>query len=895
MALVVFSSIHKSRLLYKWTERRYRQIYLACSLMTSFIMFRCSPPQANLQNIPKTQQTVPATQQDIQAQIRSLGDLVYDHPEQFVRNPDSFLHQLPELPREQQGKYAYALLLLNMGYALRQDGQVLNSTRYYEKALDYYYKNNIATIDFQEYLVKPLGSLYTITGDFEKAIALQQQGIDKAIKENKTDLLPPLYGNLAITLQQLNQYDAVRSVCNTGLQYAPAHSIVAARLYNEIAKCYFNEGNRDSARNYNQLSLSLFRKNKRQKETAIWLTSALLLKSELEAAEHLFPSSLATITEAINLTQQYFPNDRNREKAKFYEKRASLYLQNGSLNAASTDYRKAIDLFPLWPGGHFPDNTITDAFSGMARYFNTSQQVDSAIVYYIKSIENDYIVQQFIANKESNYYNSRQSRNTLKEAMNLLYTVSKKRLKDQEIVLDMLWITELSKGRQLLMEINRTEQWQQDSANLELAGTQKQLRYLYEEMAAELQPEKRERLKTEINNIVFRFQLTEQFFEKRFDLPDRQQFKNEAKKLSKSKDILSWQMNEGGDSYALFLSQEQAQVFALPDTALQDAGIPTFMKTYFSSGPEAFNNNPNEYYSSSARILSTLIPDRSLLQQADWLIIPDGILHGLPLEALHTGSQYLISAKNTSYTYSLLHYLKEPVSRLYHSTVSLFGKDKHNHHLSDLKNVQQEMEAISSRYVSNVYYNDAATEASFIAAMNTPAVLHIATHALLDSQGIPYLELDKKVSLDKIQYTITQTPLVVLSACQTASGKLITAEGMESLNRILLSKGVAGVIAAQWPVDDATISQIIEAFYQELYQTQSPEIALANVKRHYVVEAPSIRLSNPWYWAALNYTGTPVMIQIEKKANGNWITGVASAILFISILSLWRIRKKRRK
>jgi len=93
---------------------------------------------------------------------------------------------------------------------------------------------------------------------------------------------------------------------------------------------------------------------------------------------------------------------------------------------------------------------------------------------------------------------------------------------------------------------------------------------------------------------------------------------------------------------------------------------------------------------------------------------------------------------------------------------------------------------------------------------------------------------------------------------------VITAEGMESLNKAFLSKGVKGVVAAQWQVDDAVMPQLSEAFYEELYRTHNPITALAQAKRKFLQTA-SLSRQNPWYWAPLNYTGVETSIFIRPR------------------------------
>src|SRR5690606_35614834 len=88
--------------------------------------------------------------------------------------------------------------------------------------------------------------------------------------------------------------------------------------------------------------------------------------------------------------------------------------------------------------------------------------------------------------------------------------------------------------------------------------------------------------------------------------------------------------------------------------------------------------------------------------------------------------------------------------------------------------------------------------ASLTDAFEHAGVIHIAAHATINEAQHATLLLDQAISTDQLRYLNMQASLVVLSACNTASGQLLLSEGLESINRAFLSKGVKGVIATHW-------------------------------------------------------------------------------------------------
>src|SRR5690606_35712026 len=108
---------------------------------------------------------------------------------------------------------------------------------------------------------------------------------------------------------------------------------------------------------------------------------------------------------------------------------------------------------------------------------------DSAGFYYIKAIENAYYTQRLIVNSESHYQNSAWNRTLLSEAMAQLWVEYRNATGSgtrRSLAQRMLWVTELSKGRQLLQEINRSEQWRQDGGDTTVQRQREHLRRIHQ-------------------------------------------------------------------------------------------------------------------------------------------------------------------------------------------------------------------------------------------------------------------------------------------------------------------------------------------------------------------------------------------------------------------------------
>jgi CHAT domain-containing protein len=121
------------------------------------------------------------------------------------------------------------------------------------------------------------------------------------------------------------------------------------------------------------------------------------------------------------------------------------------------------------------------------------------------------------------------------------------------------------------------------------------------------------------------------------------------------------------------------------------------------------------------------------------------------------------------------------------------------------------------------------------------------------------------------QIDLRATELVVLSACETGLGKVAGGEGVLGLQRAFQVSGAGTVVASLWHVDDAVTRQLMEKFYDNLWQHKMPKgEALRQAQLYVLREGPSrgiVQLKNaeklpqeqrrspPYYWASFVLSG----------------------------------------
>ena len=94
---------------------------------------------------------------------------------------------------------------------------------------------------------------------------------------------------------------------------------------------------------------------------------------------------------------------------------------------------------------------------------------------------------------------------------------------------------------------------------------------------------------------------------------------------------------------------------------------------------------------------------------------------------------------------------------------------------------------------------------------------------------------------------LTETELVVLSACETGLGK-ITSEGVFGLQRAFKKAGVQTIIMSLWKVDDAATSMFMQSFYKHWLAGASKHDAF-ELAQETVRSYPEKDWQSPYFWA----------------------------------------------
>ncbi|MBZ4189516.1 CHAT domain-containing protein [Niabella beijingensis] len=810
---------------------------------------------------------------DLEACANFIFDQLDAHPELAVSRESFLKKALWRPPRTTAEKLACFNLLINTGWHLLTQRQIPASVNWYEQAYEFYEQHKrdpelSGEMDFEEFIAKPLGNNYTRLGDFSRAVFIQQRAIDEALAADRNTMIPGLYLNLATTYFRMRNDSAFRNTIAAGLRSTAPGDAAALPLYNLNTEFFIETGNRDSARIWNEYALQM---GKKMPLTTTAVQTTLLARARILNLLKKHDEALI----CLKRIEKYTAADNVELRVETAIETGNTYLLKGRYDSAFAWHQKALQYFRLNKEGLYPDFKVTTALFGVATALLYKDPL-AAANWYEKAVLNDYYTEQLLPaslNSTTAAYANRKYSETAIALYHQLFD----QYEDQQYLLKALWLTELSKGRRLLNEQRRTALWQQESL---LARNNKwvdQLRSLYVLLAETSEGAYKQQLQNNIRQLEFNLNLKER--NALLTLPSYAAFEKWVQKEGRQKTLISYYL---GDSYSYIIHIRNGVFQHRLDTATT-AGrqeLVRFIHTYFYTGPAAFNQDPKGYFSRSSALLHTWNPWCEAAP-GTVLIAPDGELHNLPFEALSIEAGkpvYWGATAAIGYSFTFLQQafsgMEQPSSR----PVAVFSFEKPHLGFPALPQSAAEASFLNRRFATRWYAAEKTTDSSFMAALNSGSVIHLAAHAVAHNGGQPYLVLKNKLYLGQLQYITTRSPLVVLAACETGSGELRQGEGMQSLGRILLSKGVDGVLSSRWEVDDAASGALIRDFYQALSAGAAPVVALQQARVAYLGEHPTIAAQNPLYWAAYCYQGNNQLVLLRQKKT----SALLLSLLFIA-------------
>jgi len=315
---------------------------------------------------------------------------------------------------------------------------------------------------------------------------------------------------------------------------------------------------------------------------------------------------------------------------------------------------------------------------------------------------------------------------------------------------------------------------------------------------------------------------------------------------------------------SFWVLDEQTLAFVLTQTRFNAIALSITRKDLYTqiAAFRDFANTDTSHPESAVALYRALIePLKPYLSTSHLVIVPHGELHYLPFAALTDGTRYMIDDYTLAYlpSVSAWPHIQQNTGHANANPLILGNPATDNADLKPLPHAESEAQAIAELYQIAPLLGSNATESALRVQVEQAGVLHLAVHGSYNSNNplystlymAPDAENDGLLETHEIYgLKLSNTDLVVLSACQTQLGQLSSGDELVGLTRAFFFAGTPSVLASLWSVDDRATQLLIETFYTHWRQGMGKARALQQAQIEVRAEYP-----NPYYWAAFVLSG----------------------------------------
>ncbi|HYC88940.1 MAG TPA: CHAT domain-containing protein [Thermoanaerobaculia bacterium] len=270
-------------------------------------------------------------------------------------------------------------------------------------------------------------------------------------------------------------------------------------------------------------------------------------------------------------------------------------------------------------------------------------------------------------------------------------------------------------------------------------------------------------------------------------------------------------------------------------------------------------------------------------------IVPDGVLWRVPFEALAAPDGRFVIERAASFSVPSLGVYRDLVARPGRAearpalrTVVAFGNPAiegvrasieavhRGTELAPLPDAEREAKEIARLWGPGAaaYIGTEAREAAAKEEMQRARIVHFAAHGLFDDANPMFSQIvlahdegsgeDGVLQAWELMRLDLAADLVVLSACDTARGRVGGGEGLIGMSWALFAGGCPTVVAAQWKISSKFTAPLMIEFHRRLSRAGARPFAKASALREAqlsLLRDPATR--HPFYWAAFVLVGEP--------------------------------------
>jgi len=790
-----------------------------------------------------------------------------------------------------------------MAQSHRQAGIMQTMQGAFNQALEHYQKalmihessGNKSEIAF---IFHHLGFLYASQGNHSSALEYYHKALTIREALNDKEGMAVELHSIGESHLALRNFDlAVASLRRAiMLREAIGNQIGTSELLSDIGKVYGNQRRFDEAREYFQKNLALSERFGGKVETIhalLDLGDHYRMKGNYNYAFALenYQKSLA-LSEALGFTWLI---------ADTLLRIGWLHSSNSNYTEAARVYERAAELYQAWGPAKvwLAQANVGDAYRALGQFDQAEAAYHKAITAIetmrVEVVGDEQESQRFFENKTSPYfgmvkllvaqnktrdafaYVERAKARTLLDALRSGRANIVKAMTAQEQAQEQSLRSELvSLNSQITSETRRP---QPDQTRLaELRAGQQKARQSYEAFQASLylaHPELRA---------------------KRGEAPPLE-LAEAADLLADGKKALLEYIVTAEQSYLFALTKEGAgnqsavevKIYPLPIKAEDLTERAEQFRRQLSKRDPGFADSARAFYDLLLKPAAAQLQGKTHL-----VIVPDGPLWELPFQSLQSApNRYLIEDHAVSYVPSLT-VLREMIKSrrkqatraasllafgnpaLGQQTVARARTVMMDEKFEPLPEAERQVNALARLYGarrSKVYVGAEAREERAKAEAGNHRILHLATHGVFNDASPMYShvllaqteEQGKEASEDglleawELMKLELNADLVVLSACETARGRVGAGEGVIGLTWALFVAGCPRTVVSQWKVESASTTELMVEFHRQLKsRMQKPSAKLGAAQALRAAALKMLRggqYRHPFWWAGFVVVG----------------------------------------
>lgn len=836
-------------------------------------------------------------------------DRFYNALDVFLNNPSpqelsALIQKTDALPiSDPDSQLAKVVTDCNIAYYQTRYGNISGAIYRYEAALERYQTHQLEGYDMVSSAMIPLGNLYTQTNAYTEAEHIIRGYIALSRKANQNNHLLSGLINLSVPLQNQGKYENAIRVLEEAKKLRPKNIDIRMNL----ATNYFSKGDYTQAE---ALAQEVIASDPNQVNGYKLLAQIALQKGDSQKAEQRLQKALQVQLSETTTTQ--------RPLAKTRLLLAQTYFFSQKIKEAQEQLHQ---LYRIWfvdfindqifPNEEqlFGENTLLDALDLHGELLTAQNKKGDALkayalaAYVADLLNNDQLQQASKLRLQANekersekrlaliydFYQNEKKEDWLEKALRI-----SERSKSTVVLESSQDKTLLSKHAQDSLVITYQHQ------GVQLSRLETQLWKLRNAQTTELQ--QIEALQMAYSNTMLshrnlRLRIAEKYPTLNAQESSVSYSLLKEKVKEKEETLVSYFFGKQGIYQFIIGSSKTSFEKIATDQATRDTIFNACVRynKYFedaskiSNAPDAFKNDAHTLY--------TLL---KIPMVEKMIIIPDGMLTFLPFSTLLTAPSegvafdqmpFLLQSATITYQLSATQYLKLPTTSTKPTSILGVFPVFEGSELA-LKYSVEEANAIKETFptkllmrekalVENVFPKDAFEND----ITNDYTILHFSTHARGGSFTTPaeLQFIDQAITVQDL-YSLNLSPdLVVLSACETGVGQIMTGEGTLSLARGFQYAGAQNLLFSLWKVNDKATAQLMGDFYKNLKDTSSKTISLQQAQQTYLNDKTIANVKkSPYYWGAFVYYGTP-----EKALTSNswiWILGIVIFGLFLMLI-----------